>query len=111
MVAHENLYDSLSYNITNDDLNIEEKEYLIDSISTLTQEKKELIYLLMLHDYKKYNPNSKVILPYKSKQLNNDKIEIKLDSLPLRLKRIIYKFCKLAEISDSEISLKTPSSN
>jgi len=107
-MAHENLYDSLGYNITNEDLTIDEKDLLMENITKLCPEKKELVYLLMLHDYIKNNPNTKVIFPYKSKQISNDKIEIKLDALPIRLKRIIYKFCKLAEISDNELLLKTP---
>jgi len=107
-MAHENLYDSLGYNISDDDLAAEEKQSLTDTIATLDNEKKELIYLLILHDYVKANPNTKVIFPYKCKQVMNDRLEIKVDALPTRLKRILYKFCKLAEVSASEAAEKTP---
>lgn len=108
-MAHENLYDSLGYNIPNDDLSAEEKQSLIDTISTLDAEKKELIYLLILHDYVKGNPNTKVIFPYKCKQVTNDRLEIKVDALPIRLKRILYKFSKLAEVSNDAAETPTPS--
>ena len=107
-MAYENLYDSLGYNISNEDLTQKEKQNLIDTILTLDQEKKELIYLLILHDYMKNNPNSKVIFPYKSKQVANDKLEIKVDALPIRIKRILYKFCKLVEVSANETVEMTP---
>jgi hypothetical protein len=107
-MAHENLYDSLGYNISNDDLTPEEKQFLADTIPILDDEKKELIYLLMLHDYVKTNPNTKVIFPYKCKQVSN-RLEIKVDALPLRLKRILYKFVKLAEVSSTEMGTPTPS--
>jgi len=99
-MAHENLYNSLSYNISTDDLKLDEKEYLAESITNWdNQEKRETVYLLILHDYIKSNPNTKVIFPYKSKQLSDDSLEIKIDALPIRLKRILLKFVKLAEVS------------
>ena len=101
-MAYENLYDSLSYNISNDDLTVEEKKFLSANLPLLDAEKKELVYTLILHDYSKSNPNTKVVYPYKSKQLTNDKIEIKLDAWPNKLKRIVYKFVKLA-IETNEI--------
>ena len=103
-MAYENLYNSLSYNIPTDDLNLEEKECLADTISKWDdKDKKEMVYLLILHDYIKANPSTKVIFPYKCKQINNTCLEIKVDALPIRLKRILYKFCKLAEVSDAQL--------
>ena len=107
-MAHENLYGSLGYNISTEDLNLEEKHWLTNAIDDLDLEKKKVIYHLMLHDYTKANPNTKVIFPYKSKQVSTDRLEIKLDAMPIRLKRIIYKFVKLAEISATEDDTKTP---
>lgn len=101
-MTYENLYDSLGYNICGTDLTSEEKDEILDIISQLDVEKREVIYLLMLHDWIKSNPNTKVIFPYKSKQISPDKLEIKIDALPIKLKRIIYKFCKLAQIKDGE---------
>jgi hypothetical protein len=108
-----NLYNSLGYNILTNDLNNDEKQLLIESIANLDTEKKELIYLLMLHDYTKMNPSTKVIFPYKSKQIANDKLEIKVDALPIRLKRILYRFVRLAEVSGHEMAEKmiTPTMN
>lgn len=107
-MAHENLYDSLGYNIPTDDLSPEEKQSLIDTIASLDTEKKEYIYYLVLHDYIKNHPNTKVIFPYKCKQVTSDKLEIKVDILPIRLKRILYKFSKLAEVSANETPTPTP---
>lgn len=109
-MAYENLYNSLSYNIPPEDLTPEEKEYLVSSISSWDDiDKKETVYLLILHDYIKSNPNTKVIFPYKSKQLSNNSLEIKIDALPKKLKRILYKFVKLAEVSTiDEVDPVTP---
>jgi len=95
-MTHENLYESLGYNIPDDDLTCEEKLYLVETVGKLDLEQKELFYLLILHDYVKYNSSTKVVFPYKAKQISNDKIEIKVDAMPIRLKRILYKFVKLA---------------
>jgi hypothetical protein len=95
-MACENLYASLSYNISNDDLSNEEKQYLTENISKLDNEKKELLYTLILHDYIKSNPNTKVMFPYKSKQIDTDRIEIKVDALPNTLKRVLHKFVTFA---------------
>lgn len=103
-MAYENLYDSLGYNIPGDDLTDDEKQELTEMISKLDAEKKELIYLLILHDYVKQNPNTKVIFPYKSKQIGNDRLEIKVDALPTKLKRILYRFSKLAEMSNVDVT-------
>lgn len=100
-LAHENLYNSLGYNIPSDDLSPEEKQSLTETIATLDSKNKELIYLLILYDYIKANPNTKVIFPYKCKQIGT-RLEIKVDALPIRLKRILYKFSKLAEVSTNE---------
>ena len=70
-----NLYNSLGYNIPTTDLSSEEKQILTDSIVNLDAERRELIYLLMLHDYTKANPSTKVVFPYKSKQIANDKLK------------------------------------
>lgn len=92
----DNLYDSLSYNISSEDLEESEKKYLTETIPKLDKEQKETIYSLILHDYIKANPNTKVLFPFKSKQLAGDCLEIKLDALPIHLQRILYKFTKLA---------------
>ena len=101
--AHENLYDSLGYNISTDDLSTQEKEELMELIPKLDQETKEMIYLLTLYDYTKSNPGTKVIFPYKMKQVSTNRLEIKLDTLPVRLKRILYRFCTLAKDKDSPV--------
>ena len=96
----ENLYNSLGYNISTEDLTLEEKNFLTDAISNLDDEKKKLVYLLILHDYVTANPHTKVIFPYKSKQVSNDRLEFKLDALPISLKRILYKFVKIVQVSN-----------
>jgi hypothetical protein len=104
----ENLYESLRYNISTEDLTTDEKEELLKLINELDNDRKKQVFMLILHDYVKSNPNTKVIFPYKSKQISNDQVEIKLDALPIELKRVLYKFCKLAQISLSE-QTPTPS--
>lgn len=107
IMAHENLYDSLGYNVPPDDLTLDEKSFLAETIPKLSQEKKELVYMLVLHDYVKSNPSTKVIFPYKSKQTTTNRLEIKVDALPIKLKRILHKFVTLAasdEIESTPIS-------
>lgn len=106
----DNLYNSLSYNLPTDDLSSDEKDEMVDIMKCLKSkaEKNELdsakyneinniIFSLITQDYNKYNPNTKVVYPYKTKQLDEDKIEVKIDCLPIRLKRILQKFIKLAK--------------
>lgn len=98
----ENLYDSLSYNIPIEDLSIAEKQDLTESVKNFNAEQKELVYRLILHDYVKTRPSTKVIFPYKTKQITPNSLEIKVDALPIRLKRILYKFSKIVELSENE---------
>ena len=53
--------------------------------------------MLILYHHDKTNPNTKVIFPYKIKQIN-ERLEIKVDALPPQLGQIIYKFTKLAVV-------------
>lgn len=95
IAAYDTLYASLSYNLREADLTNEEKDFLTNRANdpnVMTQEKKEIIYALCLIDYFKYFPNTKVVFPYKCKQIRDDALELKLDSLPIRLKQILYKF-------------------
>lgn len=91
----DNLYNSLGYNVSECDLTSTEKDFLIMNIVNLKPEKQETIYMLIMYDYTMKNKNSKVIFPYKCKQITNDKLEIKLDALPNKLKQILYKFVNL----------------
>lgn len=101
-MAHENLYDSLSYNIPDADLSQEEKRKLTETIAGFDIEKKEIVYMLIMRHWSKASPSTKVIFPYKSKQVTNDRLEIKVDAMPVKLKRILYKFCRLAEVSAND---------
>lgn len=107
-MAHENLYDSLGYNISQEDLTSVEKQELVDILGSLDQERKEMAYMMTLYDYVKHNPSTKVIYPYKSKQVTTDRLELKVDAMPIRLKRILYKFAKLAEMALAEPATPTP---
>ena len=110
LMDQENLYESLRYNIPTDDLTSDQKTFLEQAIPQLDLDKRELIYMLMLHDYSLDNPNSKVVYPYKCKQVTVDKIEIKIDCLPFRFKQILYKFVKLAQESINEETAASASS-
>lgn len=90
---YDNLYDSLSYNIPSIDISIEEKEYMIHKTEIINREQKEIIYLLILYHYNKLNPSSKVVYPFKIKQMDTY-LEIKLDALDNKLKQILLKFYK-----------------
>jgi hypothetical protein len=93
---YETLYNSLSFHLSLDDLPTNEKLELFDLVSRFDIHKSEIFYQLILHDWMRHNPNTKVIYPYKIKQ-NNDDLEIKVDCLPIRLKRILLKFARLAD--------------
>lgn len=103
-MSYINLYNNLSYKIGTNDLNDEESCTLVECINKISDpDQKEMIYLLILHDYTLNNPNTKVIFPYKSKQLTPDSLEIKLDALPNNLKRILLKFVQLATIKNEAV--------
>lgn len=101
MQDYETLYNSLDYKISTDNLNEDEHEEFINLVELFNGEHKEIFYQLILHHWLKDNPNTKVVYPYKMKQLNND-LEIKIDCLPNRLKRILLKFARLVESSLNE---------
>ena len=96
LYEYENLYNSLSYNLPLDDLTSDEKQELVDLVVSLDNETKEIMYLLTLYDFTKTNPSTKVIFPYKIKQTASSRLEIKVDCLPIQLKRILLKFAKIA---------------
>lgn len=98
MQDYETLYNSLGFNLSSDDLNDDEKNELSTIVQNFDMEQREIFYQLILHDWTRYNPNTKVIYPYKMKQQNDD-LEIKVDCLPIRVKRILLKFAKLVEKS------------
>lgn len=115
MSTFNNLYDSLSYNISTDDLTFEEKDEMVEIMkslkdkvgkdemdSTKFHEMNNIIFELITLDYNKYNPHTKVVYPYKTKQIDDDKIEIKLDCLPIRLKQILYRFITVAKKNNIE---------
>jgi hypothetical protein len=113
MQDYETLYNSLGFNIQSDDLNDNEKKELTELVSKFDIEKKEIFYQLILHDWLRHKSNTKVIYPYKIKQQHND-IEIKIDCLPIRVKRILLKFSRLAVASENkdpsndEVELSAP---
>lgn len=92
---YDNLYNSLIYNISMQELSADEKDEILNLVKDINEEQKEIIYYFILHDWNLHNPNTKVVYPYSTKQLDHG-IEIKLDCLPIRLKRVLYKFLKLA---------------
>ena len=100
---YDNLYNSLAYNLPSEDITEDEKNMISEIIQKLDSESIEIIYILILHDWNKFNPNTKVIFPYKTKQVN-DNLEIKLDCLPIRLKRILLKFVTVANSKLEESS-------
>jgi len=101
----DNLYNSLSYNLPSEDLTLEEKDEIIELMNyfkeklekTKLHEINNIIFSLINQDYTKYNPNTKVVFPYKTKQIDDNNLEVKIDCLPIRLKRIIQRFIKLAK--------------
>ncbi len=110
MAVYDNLYNSLSYNLPTEDLNTEEKDEIVAIMENLSKTLKDtnegvtkwheinsIIFSLIVQDYNKYNPNTKVVFPYKTKQLDDEKLEIKIDCLPIRLKRILQKFIRIAK--------------
>lgn len=101
MQDYETLYNSLGFNLSLDDLNDDEKEEMTEIVSRFNIDQKEIFYQLILHDWSRHNQNTKVIYPYKMKQHDND-LEIKVDCLPIRVKRILLKFARLADQSEKE---------
>jgi len=99
---YDNLYNSLSYNLPTEDIEQDDKDELFELSNDLDPEKREIFFYLILHDYNKFNPNTKVVYPYKTKQIGTDSVEIKLDCLPIRLKRILLKFVRIVQTEKRE---------
>jgi hypothetical protein len=87
------LYTSLVSGLNNKDLNVLQKNELVNKISSLPQDTQELIYALIKCYYIEHNKD-KIGLPYKA-QIIKDKLEFNLLDFPNELRQMLYKFVNL----------------
>ena len=75
------------------DLTQEQKEDIVKKIKTFDESGHEIIYIL-IRMYEKDTTGCMNELPYDGK-LGTKELKLDIDLLPLQLKWMIYKFCKL----------------
>lgn len=86
------LYDSLSKNISENDLSVSEKKAFIKRLEKIDREGHELVYaLIRMYQMVNNEQNTSFTLPYNGKYINND-ISFDLDKFPISLKQILFKF-------------------
>jgi hypothetical protein len=73
----------------------EKKLYIIETIKTLTKEEQQLFYNVMKFYNTAYeNPKDEKMI-YNGRQVSQTKYAFNLIALPIRLRNILFKFCKL----------------
>lgn len=89
------LYNTLSIDIPDKDLNISQKKNLLKKIEDLDHDTIELIYALICYHQEQYKDGDNYIIPYQGKYLNETDIRFDLDIFPNKLKQIIWKFVNI----------------
>lgn len=91
------LYHTLNSNIQSTDLKKIEKTEILKTIDTMDQSSKEALFLLIYEHYRlNEDPSDIYKLPYGGTEKNNG-IEFNLSKMPIKLRRIIYKFIKIVQ--------------
>jgi hypothetical protein len=106
------LYYSLNKNIQPIDLKKVEKEELIDTTRKLDLDSKTAMFMLIYqHLLEEKKANNEVIdeneIPYfgvvKYKENGEEYLEFNLGKIPINLRRILYKFCKILQKNEKNI--------
>jgi hypothetical protein len=86
------LYTSLITNLPTKDLTVLEKQALIKDIATLDTDAHELIYALIKSYYLEHSGGDEI--PYNGK-IQKDRISFSLLDMPVKLRRLLYRFISL----------------
>lgn len=91
------LYYTLNTNLQSTDLKKTEKEEILDKISKMDQDSLNAVFLLIYEHFRASNDVNDIYqIPFEGHETNNG-IEFNLAKLPIKLRRILYKFIKLGE--------------
>ena len=86
------LYDSLSKNISENDLTSTQKRSFLNKISKIDNNGYDLIYaLIRMYQVENNENNTSFILPYNGTFIDKD-IHFDLDKFPDTLKQVLFKF-------------------
>jgi len=86
------LYDSLSKDISSNDLTVTQKRSFVRRVSKIDTRGHELIYaLIRMHQVENNEKNTSFTLPYNGTFIETD-INFDLDKFPSILKQILFKF-------------------
>ena len=96
---------------TMNDLKKSEKEFLCDYITNkLSEEDREAIYILIYYFYLEKGGDIINAYPFRAKKNKLRGIDFSLSKIPLQLRQILYKFCKVVESNQEglvvEINIK-----
>lgn len=101
------LYDNLSLDISNRDLNLKQKNEFMQKIKNIDDNGAELVYaLIKVYQMENATDDSTFILPYNGKYVKND-MKFDFNQLPTQLKQILYKFIVLHTESMKEETIIT----
>lgn len=87
------LYDTLYRRVRNkeDDLSVEEKQYVVEYIKNFGKSEHEIIWALIRTYQMKFDNIKSYIIPYNGKKLKKG-TKFDLDKFPIVLKHILYEF-------------------
>lgn len=95
------LYYTLNTNIQNTDLKKSEKEEIVKTIKNMDDSSRKALFLLM-YEHMKLNEKITDIyqLPYGGTKKGTS-LEFDLGKMPIKLRRILYKFVKIVQKSEN----------
>ncbi len=95
------LYHTLNKNIQSTDLKKVEKEDILKTIDVMDQQSRDAFFLL-IYEHARINDNSEDVynIPYSGIETPQG-IEFNLGKLPIKLRRILYKFVKVLQKNEN----------
>jgi len=93
------LYYTLNVHLRTTDLKKSEKEEILQIISTMDSSSKNAVILLIVEHLRitddSFHPSKSYGIPYEGKKLDENLYEFDLAKLPIKLRRILYKFVQI----------------
>lgn len=98
------LYYTLNTNLQTSDLKKNEKEELLNVIKNMSDlQSKKALFLLICEHAKNEQVLYNNVIPYDGVEIKEDSVQFNLAKMPIKLRRIIYKFIKIVQKNEMNI--------